>query len=738
MSAVWVAVAGMVLPGVVLAPVWPLSGLGAGEDDIIYYWPQRLFLHDCVNAGYWPWLNPFTGMGRPILADTQASYLYPPTWLFIPLPVETAYPLVLWGHYSLAFWGMYRLLRARRLGACAAVFGGIAFAFCGFMLAHRVHYAMQASAAWLPWVFWRVSRYRAAGGAGRLLAAGAVIAAQCLSGHVQIAALAALGTFVWLLAEHGVGGARLVRWGAAWVCGAAIAGVQAVPTVAYLVECTRVHRSYWDFVENSWNPVSAVGWVLPMVLGTRVPNLYGDAYWGPSHQVEQFAYPGLLCLLLAALSLRVGWRADAARRGWVVLLGVALLAALGKYGPVCPLLYWIPGSNTFRVPARALLLCNLAAAALAALAIHDLAAALSPRRARLRAKLLDMARRPLAVGIGIVLGLTALLLVGLPLVAAEQRGAALASLLPWRPMVWAPAALLIASLALLRLVARRWESPRWLWALPALLAADLGLIGWTLDVPYDREARANVRSAAAAEPWLERVRESQGRIWVATGTHGVYHDSLAKGAANSNVLLGVRGLTDYSPLQPLAMHRFFAFTTWGVTDRAAALLQQTDWMRLCNVEWVLVCDSVLPSPVGGALELTTPQGWRLYRNELAAGFGVFVEPGVTGAIRTEEIAPYRWRMHVDTFDGGDAPGRAIRVSLAAAHVPGWVARVDGRVAAISSTPVGTMAVDVPAGRAVEIEWSYFPPGLWAGAALTGFSLAALGIAAVWERRAMRE
>ena len=396
-------------------PVWRVAGLGAGEDDVLYYYPSRVFFHETTTDGHWPWINPYTGLDRPYAADPQSAMWYPLTWMFAVLPPLWAYPASLWIHYSLALWGMYRLLRASELDRRAALFGGIAFAISGFMLAHRAHFTMQHAAAWAPWVFWRLQRYvdgrQAAGGdLRRLAAASGVAAAQCFSGHVQIAAITAFGALLYLLARRPVRRAGVLsRWLIVWVCVAGLFAIQWLPTLAYVRLCTRSERTYADFVENSWNPASAVGWVLPIFFGQRTPNAFDQPYWGPSHQCEQTAYAGLLPLILAGLGLRAGWRSDPRRRPWIIVLIVALLLALGEFGPLCPLLYWLPGSSLFRVPARALLLFNLAVAALAAATVHDLGAAPTPSRARLRAAALRWSRRPLV---------TAVLLIVIPLALA--------------------------------------------------------------------------------------------------------------------------------------------------------------------------------------------------------------------------------------------------------------------------------------------------------------------------------
>ncbi len=63
----------LALPGLMLAPVWRLAGLGASEDDILYYFPARVFFHDTIASGAWPWWNPWTGLGRPFMADPQSA-----------------------------------------------------------------------------------------------------------------------------------------------------------------------------------------------------------------------------------------------------------------------------------------------------------------------------------------------------------------------------------------------------------------------------------------------------------------------------------------------------------------------------------------------------------------------------------------------------------------------------------------------------------------------------------------
>lgn len=760
-SQLGVALVVLLAPGILLTPVWRLAGLGAGEDDVLYYLPARVFFHDTIRDGHWPWLDPWTGMGRPFAADPQNAVWYPATWLFAVLPPLVAYPLSLWLHYSLALWGMYRLLRALHLGRCAALFGGLVFAFGGFMLAHRAHFAMQHAAAWTPWVFWRLDRYargavpgaRGSEGSTRRLGwAALVLAFQAFAGHTQIVALTALGALAFLLGRHREAdtvrapdrpATAIFRWLLASLCAVGLFAVQWLVTADYLRLCTRVERGYLDFVENSFSPASLIGWLLPMLFGQRTPNFFPQAYWGPSHQVEQFGYVGILPLVLAVAGLRVGWRQDAQRRPWVVMGVLALLLALGLYGPVCPLLYWIPGSSLFRCPARGLLLVNLALAALAAITIQDLEARFTPARVRLRATLQRWTRQPLALAVLLVAAPLLLVLIAVPVMWGAPRPAAVQALRPWNPAIWVPLVLAVGSLFVLRQVVRAWRRPAWLWLLTIVTAVDLAVVGWTIDVPSGVGSPLELVVPEGSATWVHQVRQTPHRLWViaprVNGTPGQYVRSVDKCVANTNVLAGVASLTHYGPLQPRAYAQRFGFEPWGECLKLVELLEDSRWMAAVDVGWVIICDEELPAPAGGVLEQVTSAGWRLYRQPAARGIAHMEDAARRAALRVESREPNSLAVRVDTWldprPGGEVPeAEWPRLVIAQLPLPGWRARVNAQPAAVEIVDELRMGVRVPPGEAVRVELRYEPPGLPSGAVITGLSAVCVAVALLWGRQ----
>lgn len=719
-----VAACVVLLPGLLLFPAWQLGGLGAREDDILYYLPSRTWFGEMLRAGWLPFLNPWTGLDRPFLADPQSAVFYPTTWLFAVLPPLAAYAASLWLHYSLALWGMYRLLRSANFNVTSALFGGVAFAFCGFLVAHRAHFALQHAAAWTPWVFWRLARLAEQPNARRLVFAALLAALQAFAGHIQIAALTALGTLVWLLGAHGARRRVLTGWAGTWLLAGGLFAVQFVPTLLLIRECTRTQRGYLDFVENSWCPQSLVGWWLPMFFGQRTPNFFDQPYWGPSHQVEQFSYGGLSVLILTAGAIVNGWRGDRQRRPWVALLIFALLLALGLFGPICPLIYWLPGANLFRVPARGLLLVNLAGAALAAGVVNELAAPLSPRRARLRWLLLRWTSRPLLLpllAISGVLAATALLAWLLP---SDLRNMALGAAAPWRTSNLVPLGLTVISLFALRWIVRAWDRPRrTAWMIPLLLL-DLGIIGWTIDIPAGAHSPSDLLESPGRSELLRYLSGSSGRLWIVTGRqHGVpgeYVDSINKLAANTNILAHVATLTDYGPLQPRFVPPAMQFKPWGECEHPAELLASPDWLRAVGVEWVLLCEPDLPAPPG-ELVATLSSGYRLY-HVLSHVADINVEGLPAGySVDLLQFSPYelRIRLHNESQSGSaNHDDHLLRVTIPRLAWNGW--RVAGDdAAAIERTPEGLITFAIHQSLRGELAMGYSPPGLAIGAMISG-------------------
>ena len=153
------------------------------RDHFDYFQPLRAFTAEELKAGRLPLWNPYSASGEPWLANPQTGVFYPPTWLFLVMPFETAYVLFLLLHLTILGWGAY-LLFARRAPPGAAMVGAAALMFSGPVLSLldvTNNFATSPGSRWRCGVLWTT-----------WIRVGVVLTLAFLGGEPFFAALAAL------------------------------------------------------------------------------------------------------------------------------------------------------------------------------------------------------------------------------------------------------------------------------------------------------------------------------------------------------------------------------------------------------------------------------------------------------------------------------------------------------------------------------------------------------------------
>ncbi len=344
-----------------LAFYYPLVFLGrvlVDYDAFVYFYPQRVFLAQSLLAGRIPLWDPDLFLGAPFLANPQTAVLYPPSWLFLIGPVEVIYTVQLVLHAFLAAFFTYLLARhAFGIIPVAAALGGIAYAFGGFAVGQVGHLNQISAAAWLPAVLLAYNRFVVTRGVAWLALGALALGLQLFAGHPQetymtliVLGIFGLVTAPWrnmrLLIICGVAGAAMCAMGAV------IAAAQLWPTLELAPLSIRGAGVNWaDAVAGSLPSYLAVRALLP-------------PYWIMVPYTEYLGYVGVTAVTLALLGVLQG-RARAVIFGLVVaFLGVFL--ALGENNDAYAVVFaTVPGFDTFRVPARWLLLWEFGAAVLA-------------------------------------------------------------------------------------------------------------------------------------------------------------------------------------------------------------------------------------------------------------------------------------------------------------------------------------------------------------------------------------
>jgi hypothetical protein len=364
---------------VVFAPALIKREVFTFRDHTDYFQPLRWFTAFELRAGRLPIWNSYSASGEPWLANPQTGVFYPPQWLFVVLPFETAYVLFLALHVALLGAGAW-LLFSLRVSPRAALAGAVALMFCGPVMSLLDIGNNLTTFAWLPLVIWcAMSRASA-----RLSAF--AIAMSFLAGEPFFAGIGALAFAAIRLRPHAASGTPLPPGEGTGVRAVvdvaltsfALAAVQLFPFLEMLRVSDRagggVPRE--QILRDSMPPLDWVRVALP-------PHLVGGVFdpFLQQHFIP-IVYMGVITCVLALIGLRRdAWPALAVIAACVVVAGAGVIPPVGELFARLPV-------TLFRYPARVVPLAAIAIAFLAARGIERL---LTPAESRRHADSRDVA-----------------------------------------------------------------------------------------------------------------------------------------------------------------------------------------------------------------------------------------------------------------------------------------------------------------------------------------------------------
>ncbi|MDY7009988.1 MAG: hypothetical protein SVV80_04465 [Planctomycetota bacterium] len=594
----------------ILYPLWTCP-TSAGEDDVVYYFPLRTMVAGQVRSGQLPLWNAGEAGGVALLADPQSAVFFPPNWMFLFLPPRLAYSLCIFLTFALAGGGAYLYMRRIGLILPAAIFGAVAFEFCGFMVGHRVHLGLIQTAAFLPWGLWCIERLRKNAHRLKTCATGIALMAPIFAltlaaGHWPTAINLIVVWFVYLLIRCRPVGRALAVSASAAVIGSAILAPQIIATASYIHQTVRSGVPYVVAGENSFFPLAGVLAFFPFIMGNRTPNFFSQQWWGPWHLCEMLGYVGLVTLTLAAGTIWKFYRksnsspdvADSSVRFvhlWTWILIGAAVWALGYYLPTYRLIHMIPIFGSVRCPARMLLVIDLALAVLAAIGIDALVRKPASDLGGIFRRSVTRFLPACMFGALLVLALVEicegrLFSIGQFLTipsGAEPFDIIAAALSPFSPAVYVPLVLAAVTVVVLcwfiRLPSRR------AWVLTVLVIVDLFFIVRFVDVPAVGRPCPNPQRSPAVE-WLNENAPT-GRPYRLWGLSKSYHHRpsellLPKTCA----AMGFESISYYGPFQPAEHPLLFGFRSWGENYEWAWLIRRNHLISLYNVRYILAAD----------------------------------------------------------------------------------------------------------------------------------------------------
>lgn len=315
------------------------------RDHSDYFQPLRYFTAIHIRDLVLPYWNPYSASGEQWLANPQVAAFYPPAWLYVGLPFETAYMLYLALHLAVLGWGAY-LLFARGAREGAALAGAVAVMVCGPVLSLMDVQNNLTTFAWVPLILW------SAAARVRPQIAAVLLALAFLGGEPFFAALAALLYVVVVRSLPHVAIAGAGAFG--------LAAIQLLPFLDWIRGSDRAARlPSAQILAESMRPLDWWRVAVPPALP-----------FDPA--LSQHFIPAIYVGIAVAMLALVGVLSKAGR-GWLALLAASIIISAGSYLPTG--LEHLP-LTLFRYPSRVIPFGALAIIGLAVLGWDGVA----PRR----------------------------------------------------------------------------------------------------------------------------------------------------------------------------------------------------------------------------------------------------------------------------------------------------------------------------------------------------------------------
>ena len=360
------------------------------RDAQITHWPWRRVAMKSLASGSVPFVNASASGGEPLLANPNASLLYPTMLLEKILSPAAAFNLHYLLHVLWAFFGARALARRLGLAPGASFFAAVAFAFSGIMMSYGSAFANSgAAASWLPWcaaATLDLIRAHGAGSVRRASAASAIaFGLQLFAGEPVLSLLTLLFAAFLGAAEIFSSKERLARTRnllaggvSAGLLAAALASPLLLPLLAVLPLTYRGQHLYSAraFGASPFAAWRMIEWLFPRFDGD--PGALGaGAHWQYALHSGDVVYiwcvtVGVIPLLAIAIA---GLDRDFWTRRTAWLAGGALVSLLFAFGsslPLYRLLYSAEALRRFRYPIKFYLLTTICVALLSGFAVERL------------------------------------------------------------------------------------------------------------------------------------------------------------------------------------------------------------------------------------------------------------------------------------------------------------------------------------------------------------------------------
>ncbi|MGA1823779.1 MAG: YfhO family protein [bacterium] len=325
------------------------------RDLAVFFIPPRILWSGMIKNGQVPLWNPFFYCGQPLFASLQPGILYPFNILFLLIPFDFAFNLIIIVHFFLAGIFTYMLIKSIDGADAGAFIGAIIFMLSGYLLSVHNLLIHLLSIIWLPLILLSYHNYTNKEEIKYILYTSFFLTLMFLGGAVEIVYGTFLLLFILMIFKDPFGiqvksisfkkkGIFLV------VIGVLFLSLSAVQLLPFLEMAYNSIRSgglqYKEAVTWSLSPKDLVQFFLPDIYGSTITS---QKYWQHQNWLKTI-YTGCIPFALALFFI---WEKMKKALPIIIIMAISLILALGGYTFFYPVLFrYIPFFNTIRYPVK--------------------------------------------------------------------------------------------------------------------------------------------------------------------------------------------------------------------------------------------------------------------------------------------------------------------------------------------------------------------------------------------------
>lgn len=591
----WViAIIFLVLPWIVfLIGYNPFTTACAPGDGDIYGLSMQLFSR---NLQVW---NPFLASGKSQLAEVGSQAVYLPAKLIMSIfPNCFGYNLLLLLHYSFAGYFTYRFIKELDLEEYAAIIGGIAFMFCGFMVAHKGHNTMVCVAAYLPCILFLLERYITTEKTRYLIIVSLVWGLSITADYTACSMYIGMVSFPYLIyrfiSKSGKNLKKaLLKIVKTSIClyglGTLLAAYYLFPILESLNTVTREKITYDFFIEYSF-PIKQIGMILfPFLFGGEIGSV---GYFGQWNATEITGYTGILVLVIAITCVVYLWKKNSAVKFWTIIAGVSFLLVLGGNTPLYKIMYHVPLYNMFRVPARNWLECNFAVCILLAYGISTLIRENEEGFEKLYARLKRVFLWTCVVGAGILVAIRIIVVLAQVFTVNPQyadiidklnQNVSVSSISIGVTII----AFVLAAIDIFFIKKNREKKSFWLLT-ACLVLVDLFPVAYYHDnirtEDYQTCPTMQQEESSVAEWFNANIDKDSSRIWDVASVGTKIRDLMPTKNQNK----GIMSISSYGPVWDKTYADMTGFDAAGIVGSTSELIKSNQVLSMLNTRYLIV------------------------------------------------------------------------------------------------------------------------------------------------------